>query len=151
MNREQIEALLRDYRWMRKEVDRLERILFGYSSPMRSWGVSQYGIEATLPKGSPGKSQAELKDMDIREERLYKRLKKYQKIVYAIELAVDFIEDEKMKIVYDCILEGMSYRAIGYHLGISREQVRRMKNKIIDHLCQSCHFLQLLKEEKSAV
>ncbi|MCM3448820.1 sigma-70 family RNA polymerase sigma factor [Bacillus safensis] len=118
---------------------------------MRSWGVSQYGIEATLPKGSKGKSQAELRDMDMREDRLFKRLWKFEERVYAKEAAASKIEGEKHKVVYDCMMEGMSYRAIGLHLGLSREKVRQMKDNIIDQLCQYSHFVHLLKDEKSVV
>ncbi|WP_284386133.1 sigma-70 family RNA polymerase sigma factor, partial [Bacillus safensis] len=99
----------------------------GTDIPMRSWGVAQYGIEATLPKGSKGKSQAELRDMDMREERLFKRLRKYEERVYAIEAAASKIEGEKNRVVYDCMMEGMSYRAIGLHLGLSREKVRQSR------------------------
>ena len=42
------------------------------------------------------------------------------------------------------MMEGMSYRAIGLHLGISRETVRRMKDEIINQLCQNCRIVQLL-------
>ncbi|MDM5335728.1 sigma-70 family RNA polymerase sigma factor [Fictibacillus enclensis] len=118
MLKERIEHLLRDYHWMKKEVDRLQRIVYGYATPMKSWGVAQYGIEATMPKSSRGKSQEELKEMDLREEREYKRLKKYEEIVFAIEMAADLLEDEKDKVIYDCLLDGMSYRSIDHRVGI---------------------------------
>jgi len=110
--KEKIEQLIRDYHWMKKEVERLERVLFGYSTPMRLWGVAQYGDEFAMPKGSVGKSQAELRDMDIREERQYKRLKLLRRKVYVIESGADLLRDEKDKVIYDCMLDGMSYRAI---------------------------------------
>ncbi|WP_338788799.1 sigma factor-like helix-turn-helix DNA-binding protein [Metabacillus sp. FJAT-53654] len=147
----QVEQLIKDYHWMRKEVNRLERILYGYSTPMKSWGVAQYGEDAAMPKGSPGKSQMELEKMDIREERLLKRLWKLQGRVFALEAAADYLNDEIEKIVYDCMLDGMSYRAIGYHLDISREKVRQIKIDFLNQLCQNCHLLQLLKLEKIAV
>lgn len=148
---EQIEELLRDYRWMRKQVDILQRQLYGFSSPMRSWGVAQYGLEAAMPKGSPGKSQAELKKMDIREARLYERLQRYEGQVYAIEMAGDLLETEKEKVIYDCLLEGMSYRAIGYHLGEHKNQVREAKKSILAQLAQNAQFVSLLKLEKTLV
>lgn len=151
MLKERIEHLLRDYHWMKKEVDRLQRIVYGYATPMKSWGVAQYGIEATMPKGSRGKSQAELKEMDLREERQYKRLKKYEEIVFAIEMAADLLEDEKDKVIYDCLLDGMSYRSIADHVGISRNQAKKAKEAILSHLSQKSHFVQLLNLEKSAV
>ncbi|MEB3127521.1 sigma factor-like helix-turn-helix DNA-binding protein [Bacillus paralicheniformis] len=151
MYKKEIEKLISSYHWMAKEVQRLQRVLYGSDIPMRSWGVAQYGLEAAMPKGSPGKSQAELRDMDIREERLYKRLEYFEERVYAIEAAARTIEGEQHKVIYDCMTEGMSYRAIGLHLGISRETVRRMKDEIINQLCQNCRIVQLLNPKKSVV
>ncbi|ASB94168.1 Uncharacterised protein [Bacillus subtilis] len=86
MNRKEIENLINSYHWMVKEVQRLQRVLYGSVIPMKNWGVAQYGLESAMPKGSPGKSQAELRQMDMREERLFKRLKYYEERVYAVEL-----------------------------------------------------------------
>jgi DNA-binding CsgD family transcriptional regulator len=147
----QIETLLRDYYWMKKEVNRLQKYLYGRPSPMRSWGVAQYGLDAAMPKGSSGKSQMELRSMDIREERLYKRLEKFQERVYAIELAADLLEDERERVIYDCMIDGMSFREISYHLGISRNQVKKSKDDILNHLSQKSQFVHLLKLEKKAV
>nr|MDH3077600.1 sigma-70 family RNA polymerase sigma factor [Bacillus velezensis] len=151
MNPKDIENLINSYHWMVKEVQRLQRVLYGSTIPMRNFGVSQYGLEVAMPKGSPGKSQAELRQMDMREERLFKRLKYYEERVYAVELGAEKIKGEQNKVVYDCMMEGMSYRAIGLHLGISRETVRKMKEELISQLCQDCHFERLLNLKKSVV
>lgn len=147
--KEQLETLIKDYHWMKKEVERLQNIIYGYKTPMRSWGVARYGDEARMPRTSPLKSQAELKQMDIREERLFKRLKNFEEIVYALELAADYLNNEKDKVIYDCLLDGMSYRAIAYHVGISRNDVRKRKEIILSQLCQKSHLVQLLKLKKS--
>lgn len=147
---EKIESMLRDYPWMKKEVERLERILYGYSTPMKSWGVAQYGIEATMPRGSSGKSQAELRHMDIKEERQHKRLTVLRNRVYALEMAAELLENEKDRVLYDCILDGMSYREISYHIGISRSQVKKFKESILNQLSQKSQFVQLLNLEKMA-
>jgi DNA-binding NarL/FixJ family response regulator len=149
--KEQIESLLFDYHWMKKEVERLQRILYGYSTPMKSWGVAQYGIDAAMPRGSSGKSQTELIEMDLRENRLHKRLKRYEQIVFAIELAGNHLEDEKQIVIYDCLLDGMSYRSIAHHVGMSRNQVKKAKDTILSQLSQKSQFVQLLNLEKSAV
>ncbi|TWJ99384.1 hypothetical protein CHCC20493_1924 [Bacillus licheniformis] len=71
MYKKEIEKLISSYHWMAKEVQRLQRVLYGSDIPMRSWGVAQYGLEAAMPKGSPGKSQAELKaDHKTLEQRV---------------------------------------------------------------------------------
>jgi hypothetical protein len=142
---EEIENLLKDYRWMVKEIDRLERSLYGSVNSGKSWGVAQYGIEAAMPKGSGGISQVELTALDQREERIYKQIKRLSQKVEAIEQAAEHIEGEMHKVVFDCILEGMSYRAISDHLGVSRDKVRKMKIEIINQLSQNDHIRQVLK------
>ncbi|WP_102422595.1 sigma factor-like helix-turn-helix DNA-binding protein [Bacillus amyloliquefaciens] len=151
MDRKAIENLINSYHWMAKEIHRLQKVLYGSVIPMKNWGVAKYGLEAAMPKGSPGKSQAELRQMDIREDRLLRRLMYYEERVYAVELGAEKIKGEQHKVIYDCMMEGMSYRAIGLHLGISRETVRKMKDELISQLCQDCHFERLLNLKKTVV
>jgi archaellum component FlaC len=149
---EQIEELLRDYHWIVREILRLERSLYGGSNrTSRSWGVAQYGIEAAMPKGSGGISQSELAEMDIREERLYNRIQKLEVKVGAIESVAEEIKGEMHKVVYDCMLDGMSYRSISKHLGVSRDKVRQIKDEIVNQLSQNDHIRHVLKNEKSLV
>lgn len=145
---EKIEELLKDYCWMIREILRLQRNLYGGISSDRSWGVAQYGLEAAMPKGSPGKSQVELAAMDKREERIFKRIHELEERVKAVESAVESIQGEMHKVVYDCMLEGMSYRSIAKHLGVSRDKVRQIKDEIISQLSQNSQIQQVLKLEK---
>lgn len=146
-----IAELIRDYRMMKREIERLQRIIYGKSVPMRSWGVAQYGIEATLPHGSSGKSQAELRDMDIREQKQIMRLQEYQRKVFAIESAGDFLDKEILKIVYDCMLSGMTRQQIAVHLEISRDSVDKLRADIKAQIGTNTTFSKLLHGEKSAV
>jgi len=123
-------------------------VLYGSDIPMRPLGRCTVWRQLCQREA---KSQAELRDIDLREERLFKRLEYFENRVYAIEVAASKIEGEQHKVIYDCMMEGMSYRAIGLHLGISRETVRRMKDEIINQLCQDCRYVQLLNPEKSVV
>ncbi|WP_369878255.1 sigma factor-like helix-turn-helix DNA-binding protein [Bacillus sp. JNUCC-21] len=145
----EIEEWIRDYNFMLREISRLSRILNKVEFAGQKL-VATYGDEAGMPRGSAGKSQAELRQMDRRE----KRLRKYEIIVDFLERSTEEIEDEKSRIVFDCMLEGMRFREIALHLGVSRETVRRIKNDIVCHLCQmceTCQLLQLLNQIKSAV
>jgi hypothetical protein len=146
-----ITELIRDYRMMKREIERLQKIIFGKSFPMRSWGVAQYGIEATLPKGSSGKSLAELKDMDIREQKQLTRLEEYQRRVIAIESAGDFLDREILKIVYDCMLSGMTRRQIAAHLEVSPDSIDKFRADIKSQIQSNTTFSKLLHGEKSAV
>lgn len=145
-----IEEWVRDYNWMKKEIVRLQKVNYGNSISMRSWGVAQYGIEAVMPKGSSGKSAAELEHMDIREEKQRKRLEKYECIVYALEMAFDALEDERQKIIYDCLLEEMTYRQIAMHLNVSKDYVQRQRKKIVRQIGQSRQIQSILTSKNSA-
>lgn len=149
MNTINVTELIRDYRMMKREIDRLQRIIYGKCLPMRSWGVAQYGVEATLPKGSSGKSQEELRDMDIREQKQIERLKEYQRKVYAIESAGDFLDREILKIVYDCMLGGMTRHHIAIHLEISRDSVDKLRSEIKAQIGSNTTFSKLLQGGKS--
>ena len=145
----EIEEWIRDYNFMLREISRLSRILNKVEFAGQKL-VATYGDEAGMPRGSAGISQAELRQMTRRE----KRLRKYETIVDFLERSTEEIEDEKNRIVFDCMLEGMKFREIALHLGVSRETVRRIKNDIVCHLCQmceTCQLLQLLNQIKSAV
>lgn len=145
---DRISQLIKDYNWMKKEIARLERIIYGSTSPMKSWGVAQYGDDASMPKGSSGKSHAELRDMDIREEKQIRRLEDYQRNVYALETAIDVLEDERQKIIYDCILDEMTYRQIALHLNVSKDFVQRQKIDIVRQMRQSRQITAILTSEK---
>lgn len=142
--------LIRDYRMMKREIDRLQNIIYGRPLPMRSWGVAQYGIEATMPRGSSGKSDAELRDMDIREQKQIARLREYERRVYAIESASDFLDKEILKVVYDCMLSGLTRRQIAIHLEASVDSVDKLRSDVKSQIESNTTFSKLLHGEKSA-
>ncbi|MEI3607085.1 hypothetical protein SPD48_15410 [Pseudogracilibacillus sp. SE30717A] len=47
MNKKEIEGLIYEYHWRKREVSRLINILYGTSDSYRSVGIAQYGVEAT--------------------------------------------------------------------------------------------------------
>lgn len=136
MNKKEIEQLIHEYHWRIREVIRLEKILFGsYESPDRSVGVAQYGIEATLPKPNTNlKSHAELKALDARERRLIKRLSDFRDKVMKVEEMAHYLTDDKHLIILDCMMEGLSYRSIAEHLGVSTTKLWQMKNEMIEKI-----------------
>lgn len=144
----QVVEWIRDYNFMLREIARLNRLLNSVHIGQKL--TATYGIEATLPKGNGGISQAELRQMDIRERRLYR----YEMIIEFLETAsVDF-NDERQEIIFDCMIEGMSYSSIAIHLGCSRDTVREVKNVIIGNIVNKVKndcFLQKLKSVKLAV
>jgi hypothetical protein len=148
---EKIEELLKNYKRMLKEIDRLESALYRGGLPDRSWGVAQYGLDAAMPKGNGGISRAELTAMDKRDEYLYKRIKELAEKVNAVDMVLENINSEIHRMVFDCMVDGMSYRSISKHLGISRDKVKQIKDEIISQLSQNSQIQQVLKLEKLTV
>lgn len=144
----QVVEWIRDYNFMLREIARLNRLLNSVHIGQKL--TATYGIEATLPKGNGGISQAELRQMDIRERRLYR----YEMIIEFLETASLDFNDERQEIIFDCMIEGMSYSSIAIHLGCSRDTVREVKNVIIGNIVNKVKndcFLQKLKSVKLAV
>ncbi|MCT8138631.1 sigma-70 family RNA polymerase sigma factor [Anaerobacillus sp. CMMVII] len=157
MDHKELENVISDYQWLKREVARLEELLWGIggvSGGSKSIGVAQYGIEAAMPKGSKGISKAELDKLDRREKKILTRIEKYKNMIEFVELGEESLEDPIQQTVYSCMMAGMSYRAIGKHVGVSREKVRQLRDEVINQLCQNCHFChswQYLKYKKQTV
>ncbi len=149
MNKEQLQSLIYDYHWQAKEVERIARILNDAGGPQGA-GTAQYGIEATLPKPNTNeKSKHEIDAMSRREKRLYERYMRFKENVEIVESLADYLESDFNQIILDCMMEGMSQRSIGAHLGISRYKVGELKDEMMSHFCQICHFPQHFTQEKS--
>ncbi|TQR21810.1 sigma-70 family RNA polymerase sigma factor [Psychrobacillus vulpis] len=146
-----IARLVTDYRMMKAEIKRLQSIIYGFSIPMTNWGVAQYGLDAAMPKGSSGKSVAEMKQMDIREKKQRERLERMECIVFALESVFDILDDETAKTIYDCLLDGMTHRDIAAHLTTSKDFVRIKKQEIFRQISQNSQILTYLQKEKIAV
>ena len=112
----------------------------GTASAFNGNGVAQYGIEAAMPKGSGLISRAELDKMDRHERNIFMRMNKYRNMVEFVEVAEEYIEDPVKQVVYSCMMDGVSYRAIGKHVGYSKDKVRQIRDDILDDLSQSSQF-----------
>jgi FixJ family two-component response regulator len=71
--------------------------------------------------------------------------------VIAIESAGDLLNREILKIVYDCMLSGMTRHQIAIHLEISRDSVDKLRSEIKAQLSTNTTLSKLLQGEKSAV
>lgn len=157
MDHKELENIISDYKFMKREIKRLEELLWGIggnSSAFKGNGVAQYGIEAAMPKGSGLISRAELDILDRREQKLLMRIDRYRNMIEFVESGEESLKEPVQQTVYSCMMEGMSYRAIGKHIGVSREQVRRLRDDVINHLCQNDHLCQnwqYLKYRKQTV
>jgi len=144
-----VNDMIKDYIMMKQEIARLERILYGFTVPMDNWGVAQYGIDATLPKGSSGKSQAELKQMDIRERKQLGRLTLLRAKVMVLESYTDSFADLATNIIYDRILDGWTYKSIATELRVSATYVKKRKHYIVELIvCKQKNSKNLKVHEK---
>ncbi|MFS0783569.1 hypothetical protein [Bacillus sp. 1P06AnD] len=125
---------LKNYKWMRNERVRLANELFKDPSLSISSGVAQYGDEAGLPKGSSGLSQAELKNLDDREQRMYKRYIELNRKIEKMDAAVISLGNEKERTVLECIMDGETMTAIAIHMSLSRVRLNEIKKSIVKQL-----------------
>ena len=152
MGKEQIldiEYMISNYRLWKREIKRLERILYGGHRSMSSWGVAQYGLDAAMPKGSSIMPKSELERLDVRERSQLARLGRLESYVYALEAAYDILKSEQQKIIYDCLLDGMTYRQIAEHMASSKDFVRIKKGEIISQISQNSQIRMMLTYEKN--
>lgn len=129
MKREEIEDILRDYHWMIREITRLR----GYLEDAGEGAVGQYGIESSMPKPKGGNTDPVYQET-ARRERKWKRLKKLENKVLFIQDRLYLILDEREKTILECMLDGMSYRAIAKHMGLSHSHIQRIKDSIVTNL-----------------
>lgn len=142
MNRKKIEQLIYNYTFMLREVIRLESMYYGTDSSPSNRGVAQYGLEAAMPKGTAIRSAAEMDAMDRRELRMYNRIIEYRSKIILIEGAAELLENDVHRVIFDCMTDGMSYRSIGQHLGMSRNRLNESRNEMIEFLLNTNHFNQ---------
>lgn len=130
-NKHQIYGILRDYAWMLREIQRIDREL----QKINFTGTAQYGIEATLPhaQGIVGKA---LENEVIRRNKKSERLYGYIEKVNYINQRLERVTEEKDKVVLDCLLDGMNIAAIGAHLGVSRKHIHIIRDDIVKLLAE---------------
>jgi DNA-binding NarL/FixJ family response regulator len=130
-NKFQIYGILKDYFWMLREIQRIDKELM--KTDFR--GTAQYGIEATLPHaiGIVGRA---IENEVIRRNKKSERLMEYISKVNFINEKIDKVTVEKEKVVLDCLLDGMDISAIAHHLRISRKQVHILRDIIVTKLAE---------------
>lgn len=126
MTKQEIEQTLRDYHWMIREIERLRELLAEVDD-----GVVRSYEDADMPRSKGGRSDPVAIEAS-RRERHWKKLHSYEQKVMYIQERIDIIHDERERTVLDCMLDGMSMRAIAHHMGLSRRHVQNIKDRIVD-------------------
>lgn len=129
MNREDIESILKNYHWMINSIIIMRRSLEQAGDGL----TAQYGIEATLPKPK-GQTSDPIYSEVIRRSKRWDKIKEYADKVKVIQDRLHVIKDEREIEVLHWLLEGKSYRWIGYHMGLSFSHIKRIRDSIVDKL-----------------
>lgn len=98
--------------------------------------TAQYGIEATLPKPK-GQTSDPIYSEVIRRSKRWDKIKEYADKVKVIQDRLHVIKDEREIEVLHWLLEGKSYRWIGYHMGLSFSHIKRIRDSIVDKLADA--------------
>src|SRR5690625_2444985 len=147
MNKKQIEQALRDYNWMINEIKRQRELLNDIDT---SSLVAQSGIESSLPKGKGTTSDPVALEV-IRRDRKSKWVEKLEKKVLFIQKRIHIITDEREKAVLECMLDGMSMRAIGKHMGLSERHVFRIRDSIVEQMAEMSDMSEKMQKETCVV
>ena len=131
MEKHEIEQILRDYHWMIREIERLRDLLGDAGERV----VRNYEA-LDMPKPQGGKTDPVALEV-ARRERSWKKLRAYEQKVMFVQERIDIIQDERERTVLDCMLDGMSMRAIANHMGLSRRHVQNLKDNIVEQFYAS--------------
>ncbi|MBR0592107.1 helix-turn-helix transcriptional regulator [Bacillus pumilus] len=130
MKRNEIEGILKDYRWMMNSIKILRESL---EVAGESGLIAQYGIESSLPKPQGNISDPIYKET-VRREKRYKRIIGYEEKVKILQDRINRITNDRENEVLYWLLEGKSYRWIAQHMKLSNSHVKRIRDEIVDQL-----------------
>lgn len=126
-----IKHILSNYFWMIKEVQRINGELEEYETNV----TAQYGIESTLPKPKGLTSDTVANEVVRRDKKEQRKMEFVHKIKY-VQDRIHLIEDDREKVVLDCLLDGLSISAISNHMGLTRKHIYRLRNSIVTRMSQ---------------
>lgn len=132
MNKKEIANMLRDYHWMINEIQRQRKVLESAGEKL----TAQYGIESSMPKSNHGNSDPVAKEA-IRREKKYSWINKLEFKVLFIQERLPFIKIEREKAVLECMLDGMSIKAIAKHMGFSERHIYIIRSQVIDRIMEN--------------
>lgn len=143
MNKKDIEQALRDYSWMINEIKRQRELLSNIGSNVTT------KIDG-MPK-QKGVTSDPIAMEVIRREKMTRWVQKLERKVLFIQERMKVITDEREKAVLNCILDGMSMRAISKHMGLSERHVFRIKDSIVQQMADMADLSDSCTTQKSCV
>lgn len=146
MNKKEIEQALRDYNWMINEIKRQRELLNEIGTNL----VAQSGIESAMPKAKGTTSDPVALEV-IRRDKKSKWVEKLEKKVLFIQKRIHIITDEREKAVLECMLDGLSMRAIANHMGLSERHVFRIRDSIVKQMADMSDMSEKMQEKSHVV
>ncbi|AGA20644.1 Hypothetical protein YjcO protein [Bacillus subtilis subsp. subtilis str. BSP1] len=145
----EIEEWIRDYKFMLREIKRLNRVLNKVDF-ISTKLTATYGMKRAC-QGDQQESVRQNCDRWTEEKDGFTNM---NLLCITWTTLWNTLKKKKHRIVYDCMMEGMSYTAIANHLDCSRDTIRKIKTAIIGNIVnkvKEANFLQYLNSFKSAV
>lgn len=132
MTKKEIEQALRDYNWMINEIKRQRELLSHVGGKV----VAQGGIESAMPKAQ-GETSDPVAQEVVRRDKASRWVQNLESKVLFVQERIPIIKSDREKVVLQCMLDGLSMKAIGQHMGLSRSHIYNIKESIIE---QFAHF-----------
>lgn len=143
MDKKEIEQILRDYNWMINEIKRQRELM----------GIKGGNLVAHLdgmPKAKGSASDPVALEV-VRRDEASRWVQKLERKVLFIQERMKVITDEREKAVLNCMLDGMSMRAISKHMGLSERHVFRIKDSIVQQMADMADLSDSCTTQKSCV
>lgn len=147
MNKKEIEQALRDYNWMINEIKRQRDLLKDYQGGNL---VAKSGVESVMPKAQGATSDPVAMEV-VRRDKASRWVQKLEEKVLFVQQRMSTITDEREKAVLECMLDGMSMRAIGQHMGLSERHIFRLRDSIVSQMADMSDFAESCTNEKQCV
>lgn len=128
ITKEKLDQWIKDYRWMINTVEQLQ-MEYRYNGAK----ITQYGIEATLPKASGQTSDVVFTEV-VRRNKHLKRINEYIFKIKEVQKRVDKVTEPREAEVLYWLLEGKSMRWIGQHMALSHVSIKNIKESIIESM-----------------
>lgn len=125
---EKIMDLINNYPYY---ISRLKELNSQYQSEIGGGMTAQYGIESAMPKAQGMNSNPVENDV-MRRKKMDKEITRLENKARYIQNRWDRITDERMALVFNLRLNGMTYRTIAFDLGISKSRV----HQVMDEICE---------------
>lgn len=123
---EKIMDLINNYPYY---ISRLKEMNAQYQSEVGGGSIAQYGIESAMPKAQGGNSDPVHNDA-LRRMKMNKEITRIENKVRYIQNRWDRITDERMALVFNLRLNGMTYSNVAKEVGISAQRAHSIMNEV---------------------